>query len=594
MSYTPPSNPIALIFGSSYTPPSNPISLVFGVPPLLPAYPAPSHIRAWRLAHHSTAMLSRAAAARWHSADPVAASAAAAWALPVQLSAEHAALWLTPDLTPAAPQRLPWARGRGIETALRASWSTPNRHDDSRAAAWADLQLSTAETTGCWALPPAAMAFAAVPFAAVPFAAAQHFTPWQSTAIAAGCDVIAWGPRAATYICRRVYAPPSSPVTLTFGGAYVPPSSPVALIFSTDNEPLVCTSNIGGGLPPPAPTVPTTPAIPIGPLRQRSYVMTHEIKLFRAADDLQVAIRSITLSTDRDSWGWTWSAEMGSRADAQALTASATPARLELDGGVYLLLAESLSESHQFGKPRYTVSGRSLSAVLSADYAERITAVIDSAMTAAQIAQMALPAGWVLDWRLDDWPVPAGAVSLDNLSPIDIVVRVATAGGGRVYSMTDEQVLIVAPAWQYAPWELQAATPDALLHEHVIRALSRRPQANGAQANAVFVRGEQHGVMCKIVRAGSAGDALAGDVVDEMITHVIAARQRGKAVIASTGSRTATEVTLPIMGSLPPIYPGQVVRIEDGISAVNALAVGVSITAKMSPISVTQSVSLLS
>lgn len=579
MSWSPPSSPVTLTFGGAYSLPTSPVTLTFGGDGggITPAIPSPTDIRVLAAAWATIGITAADARPAWDLLDRHDVVSAAAYVMPVQQLAIVLAEWGSPALSPGHHQLVAWLMPAQAAANHGANWSTPAAELAGASAVWALPGQSAGMVVAEWSTPAEVSSIVAVGFEFPPQAAGLLQVRWHFAGQVLPELSASWGPRDPLYYCTREYVAPQSPVTLVFSQ---PTYSGTLLLFTNAHEPLRCSGHIGGGIVPPWVDIPTDTSKPIGPLRRRSYTMTHTISLKRSSDDLAVSLRSVTISTDRDSWGWTWSAEVGSRGDALAIASEPTEVELEINGAIYLLLAESMSEQRAFGKPRYTVSGRSLSALLSSDYSARVTTVVNSAMTAAQIAAMALPFGWSLDWRMEDWPVAAGVFSVDGLAPIDIVARVAAAGGGRVFSVPDSQTLVIAPRWQHAPWLMPAATADRLVHEAVILSLTRRKEASGPQANAVFVRGEQAGVMVKVVRAGSAGDQLAGDIVDNLITHTAAARQRGTAAIADTGMHQVTELILPIMPALPPLLPGELIRVEDGITAGNGLVAAVSVTAR--------------
>jgi hypothetical protein len=80
----------------------------------------------------------------------------------------------------------------------------------------------------------------------------------------------------------------------------------------------------------------------------------------------------------------------------------------------------------------------------------------------------------------------------------------------------------------------------------------------------VFVSGQQGGVSGRYTRAGTAGEALAPAVVDPLITHADAVRQRGRAVISDTGRIANVTLRLPVLSETGIIRPGTMVEYTDG------------------------------
>ena len=80
----------------------------------------------------------------------------------------------------------------------------------------------------------------------------------------------------------------------------------------------------------------------------------------------------------------------------------------------------------------------------------------------------------------------------------------------------------------------------------------------------VFVSGQEGGVLGRYTRAGTAGDLLAPVVVDPLITHVDAVRQRGRTIISDTGRIANVTLRLPVLSETGIIKPGTMVRYTDG------------------------------
>ncbi|WP_203230087.1 hypothetical protein [Azotobacter chroococcum] len=64
--------------------------------------------------------------------------------------------------------------------------------------------------------------------------------------------------------------------------------------------------------------------------------------------------------------------------------------------------------------------------------------------------------------------------------------------------------------------------------------------------NSCYVSGTSHGVAVDVRRAGTAGDAPAPDVYDELITGTDAARARGIAELAKGGNQEIVTLDLPL------------------------------------------------
>ena len=52
-------------------------------------------------------------------------------------------------------------------------------------------------------------------------------------------------------------------------------------------------------------------------------------------------------------------------------------------------------------------------------------------------------------------------------------------------------------------------------------------------------------------------------IVDPLITHIDAGRERGRNVLAATGSRREVRLAMPLVDSLGVLTPGMIVEVED-------------------------------
>ena len=83
----------------------------------------------------------------------------------------------------------------------------------------------------------------------------------------------------------------------------------------------------------------------------------------------------------------------------------------------------------------------------------------------------------------------------------------------------------------------------------------------------MFVAGERFGSVARVIRSGTAGDLLAPMIVDPLITHADAARERGRAVLADTGRQALVTLELPMLPSIGLLDPGRLIAVgEDGQS----------------------------
>jgi hypothetical protein len=316
----------------------------------------------------------------------------------------------------------------------------------------------------------------------------------------------------------------------------------------------------------PGPGTGETIVIPI----LRAYIMVNDIALIRRENSLALPALALSINIDADSWTWGWSASLPAKYLDDVLPATpGAPVGFEavVNGVHWYLMAEKVQRDRSFPKERIAISGRGISAELSADFAAKVsrTNIVDR--TAQQLMDDALMIngvgiGWTLDFGLTDWLVPAGAWSHTG-SHIEAVTRIAEAAGGYVQAHRTNKVLAIKPRYPVAPWNWSSVTPDFSIPAAFTTKEGVSWEKN-PDYNAVWISGEGAGVLASVTRQGSAGDLVAPMVVDALNTHADAARQRGIAILGAAGRHEIMTLETPILSSVG-IYPvGSFVQFNDG------------------------------
>lgn len=304
---------------------------------------------------------------------------------------------------------------------------------------------------------------------------------------------------------------------------------------------------------------------------RRIYLVINDVTLTRWPDGVPVPVLSLSLALDTDSWAWGFDATLPAIAKPLLLPAAGeAPVELiaSINGTAFHVLAENLSRERSFGEASLRLSGRGRSAALAAPYAPVLTFANTELRSARQLMGDALrfngvPLDWTIDWALTDWNVPAGVFSRQG-TWIEALTGIAQAAGGYLMPHPSEKVLHVRPRYPVGPWNWwDEVTPDVVLPADVVARESLRWIEKPAY-NRVFVAGESTGVLGQVTRIGTAGNVLAPMIVDALITDVIAARQRGLAVLADTGRQIEVGLRLPILPEIGLITPGTFVAYQEG------------------------------
>lgn len=340
-----------------------------------------------------------------------------------------------------------------------------------------------------------------------------------------------------------------------------------------------------GVVTPPNPGGDREPLFEILP--SKVYIVLNSVTLRRASDDAPVPVFSLALSIDVESFAWSFSADAPVESEALLMPSSGgAPVELiaSVNGAEFRLLAESLSRERSFGKTRIKVSGRSHSAALATPYAAQRSFTQTADRTAQQLMNDALtlngvPLGWAVDWGLTDWFVPAGAFAHQG-SPMSAVQAIAAAAGGYVQPHRTAQTLRIRARYPVQRWLWSGVTPDVALPADVT-VREGLQWVDKPVVNRVYVSGEGAGVLGQVTRTGTAGDALAPMVVDRLITHADAARQRGIAVLSDSGRSIGMTLSLPVLPATGVIEPGIFVQYQDGSTSRIGLVRSTQIDARM-------------
>jgi len=357
----------------------------------------------------------------------------------------------------------------------------------------------------------------------------------------------AWPPRPGR---TTIVVPPAQ-------GRYIPPpGNAVDLLFDT----LLTRSThlvFGrGGSAVPAPIL-----VPV----LEAYYVFNTVTLARADTGVEIPARGLAVGINRDGPHWTWSAAIPGA--ARALVAR-NPDPVELiamvNGLEMRLLAENSERDRRHGADWLRVSGRSRSAWLSEQYAAKEARSNLTALNAQQLADAVLTVngvsiGWTLDWQIVDWLVPAGTWSHYG-THMEALARLAEAGGGYLQADPAAQRIAVLPHYPALPWHWPGATPDIVLPEDIVE-VERTLTADQPEYNAVYVIGQNAaGRRDRVLRAGSAADRIAPQVVDALATDPTMTRARGSTVLAEGGAQSRISLRLPVLPETGFILPGRMIE----------------------------------
>jgi hypothetical protein len=320
----------------------------------------------------------------------------------------------------------------------------------------------------------------------------------------------------------------------------------------------------------------------------RVYFVSNSVDVVRLPGREPIPVKSIYLSIDADSWAWGFTAAIPYSAIEMVEPTAAGPTEIEItiNGLTWVMLVEGFDIRREFGSSEASIRGRSSVAWLADPYAPKRSFTLTAAFTARQLAELELEragliTGFDLDWQLPDWLVPAGAWSYESLAPVQVIARLVESVGGTLNAHPHLRRLMAKSRYPSLPWEWSNQVAHRTLPIDVVKTLSARWQEKAA-FNAVFVAGERQGLVARVVRSGTAGDLLAPMIVDPLITHADAARERGRVVLADVGRQARVTLELPMLPGIGLLDPGRLIAIGENGQSWRGLVRGTTVSASWS------------
>ncbi|NRA78340.1 MAG: hypothetical protein HRU18_09025 [Pseudoalteromonas sp.] len=395
------------------------------------------------------------------------------------------------------------------------------------------------------------------------------------------------------YICYWRNHPFKGYVKLDFNAPYQARTGSIKMRFNAPDK--VCYWGLPGGLVRGDDDIPTIDRkIPIEPQIRKTYFMNNTVECIRVSDGKRILISNFSYQLSRSQFSATCSISFCSRIDFERSQDELL--KTTINGYDFYMYVESPSSRLKFISNSFSATGRSRMAELSEPFIGSKNYTNKTAKTLAGLmTEVVANTGWSIDNQMIDFPVPALAFSYQDKTPAEALSLCSNAIGGMLSFDDETKVIKLTPKWPVMPWDTANAICDVIINDSVILEHSKSKVITPT-ANAVFVRGEQQGVSCKIKRSGTLADKQASDVVDQLITHVQAARQRGSKELAETGNKWQSSIRTKIMQDLPPIKPGMLVGIRYGEDIYKATCESVSISASVSAagvISVNQTFTVL-
>lgn len=303
-------------------------------------------------------------------------------------------------------------------------------------------------------------------------------------------------------------------------------------------------------------------------------------------NDIALNPININLQTNMDAYCWTGSITLPPEDFAQLKLhnyhhGNEPLITLTINGERYTFIAEEYSDNRQFGQKSYTVSGRSQTARLGADFAQYHNHIVSQTLYARQIADSVLQdTGYrIAAWQIPDWLVPANIYGLTDKTPIDVIKDIAQVAGGFVESDPDKRILNVKLRHKTPAWQLTHAQADLSIPANVILSITGQKHIT-AQCYGVYVSAtHDKGKFIKVIRKASAGSPEATMLSHELYTDESVCQSAGINALSDTGTYKTEQIELPMLPkyALNRAKLGEIWRINESVGAFNGVVRGVSI-----------------
>ena len=283
------------------------------------------------------------------------------------------------------------------------------------------------------------------------------------------------------------------------------------------------------------------------------YIMHNKITADLNGEPLDLL--ALTLTTDTASYCWQGDITLSPASFAklkidQRAAGDEAVITLRINGNRWDILAEDYRDTRKFIGRSYTVTGRSITAKLGADYAKGRHQKYNEARYARQIAdeQLNLLPYTLAAWEAVDWLIPGDTYTVSGQTPIEVIADLAHAAGGFVESHPYEAQLFVRPVWRQPAWA--KPTPQLTIPANLILSVSGQRRIS-ERANAVRITpaaelvGGNKAKGGLVYREGTDQQPEASTLTHAAYTDLDVMRAAGIHALSETGTHKTETVTLP-------------------------------------------------
>ena len=306
--------------------------------------------------------------------------------------------------------------------------------------------------------------------------------------------------------------------------------------------------------------------IPSVPNKNWWYIV-NEIEVSRLDNGQKIHVFNGSYRTDRSSWCWSYNLTIPAFELSKLDPIAGQPVILKIvvNGYQHLMLLENRTRSRQFASKTYTLTGRSVSALLDAPSSPPRAFLQENERTSVQLVQAEIDRSSYpdlsLNWQLIDalgWIVPTESFSYGGLTPIKAIQEIAAAGGGFIYSEADSQAITVKPMYKKTYWDPIAISEyDILLPESIVTGQSTDYEVY-PDYNGITLTNDKTGQTGQIKRTGTSGDVLYETVNNRLFTSDQVMGSYGKSKLAKAGLVESHTFSMPLTSEIGQCKPADI------------------------------------
>lgn len=309
---------------------------------------------------------------------------------------------------------------------------------------------------------------------------------------------------------------------------------------------------------------------------RKSYMIYNEISARVAGQKIE--LMSLKITTDTGGYCWQFDATIAPQSFAiiEALPNEKRIIEIKINDLEFHFLIEDWRINRKFLGNSYSLTGRSKTAHLGADYAKNRHISFENERYARQIAEAQLEFldFTIAEWATVDWLIPEH--QNNGAPPIAIIQELAQVAGGFVVSHPFKNELSIRPIFKNPAWA--QGDPDFSVPSSLILSVSEQRRIAPFAEIVRVVMGSQG---ANVYRSGTAQIIEAPTVSSPLLTTVEVQRSAGIKALSDTGNHIQASVELPISRkhNLPLAELGAIWRFEDSWQGV---ITGVSLSVELS------------